>query len=206
MQIKKYICGLLFAFGIIIFAYGQQENQSPECLNQANDYKNSVFILIDPGHGCPSSNGISCNPDTRQGAEATYNYVTYSEDCMTTDLALRLRDILEGLGLDVGMTRNTNIAQTRNAKAIQIQNQIISAKGNKDDNIKPYFISIHFNGGPAAAHGNNGIYAHSNRTGESVANIVSNAQNTVFVNKKGQPIANTYPQVTLHDNQNILLS
>ncbi|MCJ7483771.1 MAG: N-acetylmuramoyl-L-alanine amidase [Thermodesulfovibrionales bacterium] len=204
MQIKKKICGLLLAFGLINFVYGQQENQSPECLNQANEYKNSVFILIDPGHGGPSNNGRTCLSGD-PGAPATHNGIEYHEACMTTDLAIRLRDILQGLGLDVGMTRDTNIVQVHADKAREIRDRIREAKENKGDNIKPYFISIHFNSsGNSDANGNFGIYAHSNRTGESVANIVSTAQNTVYVNSQGQPIANTFPQVTLHDNQNNL--
>ncbi|MCX6556062.1 MAG: hypothetical protein NTW95_01290 [Candidatus Aminicenantes bacterium] len=50
--------------------------------------------------------------------------------------------------------------------------------------------------------GTHGIYAHSTSNGESVANIVSNAQNTVYLNNS-QPIP--YPQgITLIDNQNNL--
>jgi N-acetylmuramoyl-L-alanine amidase len=113
MQIKKKTFGLLLFIGLVVFTFGQQNNRSSECLNQANEYKDSVFILIDPGHGCDSNNGLACLPGGRYGAVDDPKNVTYSEACMTTDLALRLRDILEGIGLDVGMTSVTSTMKCR---------------------------------------------------------------------------------------------
>ncbi|MCX6556063.1 MAG: hypothetical protein NTW95_01295 [Candidatus Aminicenantes bacterium] len=89
----KKVSGILFIFLINCLIFSQQNNQNQECLNAANEYKNSVFILLDPGHGCESSNGLACLPGGQPGAVDDPNNVTYSEACMTTDLALRLRDI-----------------------------------------------------------------------------------------------------------------
>jgi N-acetylmuramoyl-L-alanine amidase len=89
----KKIFGIFFILVLNTFVFSQQSSQNQECLQKAHQFKDSVFVLLDPGHGGPSNNGRTCTGGD-PGAIGHPNGIEYHEACMTTDLALGVRDIL----------------------------------------------------------------------------------------------------------------
>lgn len=141
---KKAFCLLITLFFIIqmieIIPGGKPENidTPPDTTYSAKAVKSltGYKICIDPGHGGSDTGAVGYDGDGYP-----------NEKDFNLDIGLRVRELLEGDGATVIMTRTTDTD-------VSLQGRCDVANTNSAD----IFLSIHFNSGAEAAHGTETFY------------------------------------------------